>query len=57
MHGEVEVHGQCEVHGGRGELIEFSQAKPGAGSASNNHGKKRDENRVVISGGMHTIVS
>ncbi len=34
VHGEVEVHGQPEVCGGRGELIEFSWAKPGAGPAS-----------------------
>ncbi len=34
VHGEVEAHGQCEVRGGRGELIEFSRAKPGVGSAS-----------------------
>ncbi len=33
VHGEVEAHGQREGRGGRGELIEFSQAKPGAGSA------------------------
>ncbi len=32
--GEVEAHGECEVRGGRGELIEFSCAKLGAGSAS-----------------------
>ncbi len=34
VHGVVEVHGQREVGGGRGELLEFSRAKPGAGSAS-----------------------
>ncbi len=34
VHGEVEAHGQREVRGGRGELIELSRAKPGAGSAS-----------------------
>ncbi len=34
MHGQVEADGQREVRGGRGELTEFSRAKPGAGSAS-----------------------
>ncbi len=32
--GEAKVHGQREVRGGRGELTEFSPAKPGVGSAS-----------------------
>ncbi len=33
VHDEVEANGQREVRGGRGELVEFSRTKPGAGSA------------------------